>query len=60
MMMMIIVNLHDQCLIKICILWPDNADIFYENATIIHNFPLSLPQYGNNICQKKWHSIRIY
>ena len=36
------------------ILWPDNADIFYEKAMIIHNIPLSLPRYlGTELNKKK-------
>ena len=58
------------CLIRICILWPDNADIFYEKAMIIHNIPLSLPRHVETELNKKKviylskgnasHSIRIY
>ena len=33
--MIIIVNI---CQIKICILWPDNADIFYEKALSLHQY----------------------
>ena len=58
------------CLIRNCILWPDNAEIFYKKAMIIHNIPLSLPQYVETELNKKKviylsigntsHSIRIY
>ena len=41
------------CLIRICILWPDKADIFYEKAMIINNIPLSLPQYVETELNKK-------
>ena len=47
------INIVRSCLIRICILWPDNADIFYEKAMIIHNIPLSLPQYVEAELNKK-------
>ena len=58
------------CLIRISILWPDKADIFYEKAMIIQNIPLSLHQYVETELNKKKviylskgnasHSIRMY